>query len=129
PPPVKAPEPPKAVEPPTKVAAAPETKAPEPPKAGVPAPATEPPKTEAPKVPAPKADAKAPPAKSTSMFDDLFGSTPGWVIGGGRCGEHRRELARDRLQPRRSRQHRHGRSRSDCRGRGLSRVWPRRAGR
>ena len=83
PPPVKAPEPPKAVEPPTKVAAAPETKAPEPPKAGVPAPATEPPKTEAPKVPAPKADAKAPPAKSTSMFDDLFGSTPGWVIGGG----------------------------------------------
>jgi len=82
PPPVKAPEPPKAVEPPTKVAAAPETKAPEPPKADAPAPG-EPPKTAPPKAPAPKVDAKAPPAKSSSMFDDLFGSTPGWVIGSG----------------------------------------------
>ena len=72
-------EPPKT-EPP-KVAMAPETKAPEP-KAGIPAP-VETPKPAVPKPAAPKTDAKAPPAKSTSLFDDLFGSTPGWVIGGG----------------------------------------------
>jgi len=71
-------EPPK-VEPP-KVAMAPDAKAPEP-KAGIPAP-VETPKPAAPKTVAPKTDAKAP-AKSTSFFDDLFGSTPGWVIGGG----------------------------------------------
>jgi len=78
-------EPPKAVEPPKteppKVAMAPETKAPEP-KAAIPAP-VETPKATPPKPAAPKTDAKAPPAKSTSLFDDLFGSTPGWVIGGG----------------------------------------------
>jgi pilus assembly protein FimV len=74
-------EPPKA-EPPPKVAMAPETKAPEPPKAAIPAPVETPKAAPAPKPPAPKVDAKAP-AKSTSLFDDLFGSTPGWVIGGG----------------------------------------------
>ena len=86
--PPKATEPPKAEPPkteppktePPKVAMAPETKAPET-KAGVPAP-IETPKPAAPKPAAPKAEAKAP-AKSTSMLDDLFGSTPGWVIGGG----------------------------------------------
>jgi len=71
-------EPPKA-EPP-KVAMAPETKAPES-KAGITAP-VESPKPAVPKAAAPKTDTKAP-AKSTSLFDDLFGSTPGWVIGGG----------------------------------------------
>ena len=86
PPPVaKAPEPPKAEPPkaeapvpePPKVAMAPETKAPEPPKAAIPAPA------ETPKLsPAPKTDTKAP-AKSTSLFDDLFGGTPIWVVAGG----------------------------------------------
>ena len=74
------PEPPKAVEPPPKIAMAPETRAPEP-KAAIPAPVETPKATPA-KPPAPKADAKAP-ATSTSLFDDLFGSTPGWVIGGG----------------------------------------------
>jgi len=71
-------EPPKA-EPP-KVAMA-DTKAPEP-KAAIPAP-VDTTKAAPAKPPAPKTDAKAPPAKSTSLFDDLFGSTPGWVIGGG----------------------------------------------
>jgi len=82
-------EPPKATQPaktepakaePPKVAMAPDTKAPEP-KAGIPAP-VESPKPAAPKAAAPKTDAKAP-ATPTSLFDDLFGSTPGWVIGGG----------------------------------------------
>jgi pilus assembly protein FimV len=84
PPPVaKAPEPakvepPKAEPPktePPKVATAPDAKAPES-KVAVPAP------VEAPKPAPPKTDAKAP-AKSTSLFDDLFANAPGWVIGGG----------------------------------------------
>ena len=53
-------------------------KAPEPAK-------VEPPKAAAPvKAPAPKADvAKATPKGEPSFIDDLIGSTPGWVIGGG----------------------------------------------
>ena len=43
--------------------------------------------------------------------------------------QHRRQLARERLQPRGPRQHRHRRSRSDRRSRGLPRLRPRRAGR
>jgi pilus assembly protein FimV len=98
----KAPEPAKA-EPPKAGVPAPEMKAPEPPK--VEPPKVEPPKAEAPKVeppkvavpavveppkatppakaPTPKADGTKAPAKETSFFDDVFGSTPGWVIGGG----------------------------------------------
>jgi len=96
----KAPEPAK-VEPPKIAAPAPDMKAAEPPKAVAPATA-EPPKAAAPaapeppkpveppkaavpaKAPAPKADAaKAPPKGEPSFIDDLFGTTPGWVIGGG----------------------------------------------
>ena len=65
---------------------APETKAPEPPKAAIPAP-VEPPRP--PRPPKAAAPAKAPAAKAEpakkegSWVDDLVGSTPGWVIGGG----------------------------------------------
>ncbi len=94
----KAPEPPKAVAP------GPETKAPEPPKAAIPAPVeppkaapveppkaapAEPPKAAPAEPPKAAAPTKAPVAKAEpgkkegSWFDDLVGSTPGWVIGGG----------------------------------------------
>ena len=96
----KAPEPAK-VEPPKIAVPAPEMKAAEPPKAVAPAPAeppkaaapappsrrkpAEPPKAAAPvKAPPPKAEAaKAPPKSEPSFIDDLIGTTPGWVIGGG----------------------------------------------
>ncbi len=89
----KAPEAAKA-EPPK--AAAPETKAPEPPKAAIPGPVeppkaapAEPPKAAPAEPPKAAAPAKAPAAKAEpakkegSWVDDLVGSTPGWVIGGG----------------------------------------------
>ena len=101
----KAPEPTKiAPTPPAPAmpAPAPETKAPEPPKATAPVKApepamtppakapeamkpAEPPKsTDAPKAPAPKSDlSKLAPKPEPSFFDDLFGGTPAWVIGGG----------------------------------------------
>ena len=67
----KPPEPPKMAEP-AKV---------EPPKVAAPAKPTEPPKVAEPaKAPAPKAVA---PKAEPSFFDDLLGSTPAWVIGGG----------------------------------------------
>ncbi len=103
----KAPEPAK-VEPPKAGVPAPEMKAPEPSKVEPPKveppkvepPKAEPPKAEPPKVavpagveppkatppakpPAPKADVAKTPAKESSFYDDVFGSTPGWVIGGG----------------------------------------------
>ncbi len=68
----KPPEPPKAAEP----AKAPEVaKAPPPPKAAEPMKPAEAPKAPAPKAAAPKAE--------PSFMDDLLGSTPAWVIGGG----------------------------------------------
>jgi pilus assembly protein FimV len=86
----KAPEAPKAAAP------APETKAPEPPKAAIPAPVeppkaapAEPPKAAPAEPPKAAAPAKAPAAKAEpakkegSWVDDLVGSTPMWVIGGG----------------------------------------------
>ena len=116
--------------------------------------------------------AKLTPKPEPSFFDDLFGGTPAWVIGGGALAAlagiaaliaaRRRKTVKfedsiiggtdiktntvfgstgggvvntgenslaDRFQPRGSRQHRHRRSRSDRRGRGLSRLRTRRAGR
>ena len=102
----KAPEPAKAEPPKAAVAPpAPACKAPEPPKAANRR-KVEPPKAEAPKAEPPKAAVPAPAPsrrrrrrpprrprprpmpprrrpKESSLFDDLFGSTPGWVIGGG----------------------------------------------
>ena len=79
---MKAPEPPK-IEPPTVEPPKAEAPKAEPPKVAVPA-GVEPPKATPPvKAPAPKADAAKTPAKETSFFDEIFGSTPGWVIGGG----------------------------------------------
>ena len=85
-------EPPKAEAPkapaapaaaPAPAPAAPDMKAPEPPKAAMPAP-VEPPKAAPPaKAPVPKAEGAKAPTKESSMIDDIVGSTPGWVIGGG----------------------------------------------
>jgi pilus assembly protein FimV len=73
-----------ATEPPKAAAPAPEMKAPEPPpKASAPA-AVPPPKVAAPAMtPAPKAEGAKPPSKESSLIDEIVGSTPGWVIGGG----------------------------------------------
>ena len=74
---VKPTEPPKAAEPATPQEPA---KAPVPPKAAEPAKPVEPPKVAEPaKAPAPKPAVKPEP----SFMDDLIGSTPAWVIGGG----------------------------------------------
>ncbi len=77
----KAPETPKAAEPvkaPEPAPAAPLAKAPEPMK-------PEPPKVaDATKAASPKSDiSKLTPKPEPSFFDDLFGGTPAWVIGGG----------------------------------------------